>query len=92
MDWSTVFSLIDPKLFIVLAACWVLGIGIKHIPKIPDWTIVFIVTAFAIVITCWTLGWSAESLIQGILVGAFSVYGNQLVKQTIKGAGTDASA
>lgn len=85
MDWSTVFSLIDPKLFIVLAACWVLGIGIKRIPKIPDWTIVFIVTAFAIVITSWTLGWSPESLIQGILVGAFAVFGNQVVKQAKKG-------
>ncbi|WP_405117845.1 phage holin family protein [Paenibacillus sp. FSL H8-0317] len=85
MDWSTVFSLIDPKLFIVLAACWVLGIGIKRIPKIPDWTIVFIVTAFAIVITCWTLGWSPESLIQGILVGAFAVFGNQVIKQAKKG-------
>lgn len=85
MDWSTVFSLIDPKLFIVLAACWVLGIGIKRIPKIPDWTIVFIVTAFAIVITCWTLGRSPESLIQGILVGAFAVFGNQVIKQAKKG-------
>nr|WP_154957419.1 phage holin family protein [Paenibacillus xylanexedens] len=85
MDWSTVFSLIDPKLFIVLAACWVLGIGIKRIPKIPDWTIVFIITAFAIVITNWTLGWSPESLIQGILVGAFAVFGNQVIKQAKKG-------
>lgn len=85
MDWSTVFSLIDPKLFIVLAACWVLGIAIKQIPRIPNWTIIFIITVFAIVVTCWLLGWSPESLIQGILVGAFSVYGNEAFKQAKKG-------
>ncbi|MDT0123859.1 phage holin family protein [Paenibacillus sp. RRE4] len=85
MDWSTVFSLIDPKLFIVLAACWVLGIAIKRIPRIPDWTIIFIITVFAILMTCWLLGWSPESLIQGILVGAFSVYGNEALKQAKKG-------
>ncbi|KAA8782499.1 hypothetical protein EC604_01375 [Paenibacillus amylolyticus] len=85
MDWSTVFSLIDPKLFIVLAACWVLGIAIKRIPRIPDWTIIFVITIFAILMTCWLLGWSPESLIQGILVGAFSVYGNEALKQAKKG-------
>ena len=42
MDWSTVFSLIDTKLIIVLAACWVLGIAIKRIPRIPDWTIILL--------------------------------------------------
>ncbi|WP_315370859.1 phage holin family protein [Paenibacillus xylanexedens] len=85
MDWSTVFSLIDPKLFIVLAACWVLGIAIKRIPRIPDWTIIFLITVFAILMTCWLLGWSPESLIQGILVGAVSVYGNEALKQAKKG-------
>lgn len=85
MDWSTVFSMIDPKLIIVLAACWVVGIAIKRIPRIPDWTIIFVVTIFAILMTCWLLGWSPESLIQGILVGAFSVYGNEALKQAKKG-------
>lgn len=85
MDWSTVFSLIDPRLFVVLVACWALGIGIKRIPKIPDWTIIFVITVFAIVVTSWLLGWSPESLIQGILVGAFSVFGNEALKQAKKG-------
>lgn len=80
-----IFQLIDPALFGVLAACWVIGHTVKQLPSIPNWSIVFIVTVAAIVLTGFTLGWSVESLIQGILVGAFAVYGNQLVQQTKRG-------
>ncbi|MEK5058656.1 hypothetical protein BK126_02920 [Paenibacillus sp. FSL H7-0326] len=83
MDY--IFQLIDPALIGVLVACWVIGYTVKQLPSIPNWSIVFIVSAAAILLTGFTLGWSVESLIQGILVGAFAVYGNQVVQQTQKG-------
>ena len=85
MDWTTVFGLIDARLLIVVAVCWVIGFVLKKTPKVPDWTIVYVVTAAAVLLACGLLGWSVEVLIQGILAGAFSVYGHQLVKQTKQG-------
>lgn len=86
MDWTMIWQLIDPKLLIVVAACWIIGSVLKQTPKVPDWSIVYIVVVVAVLLTVWMLGWSAESLIQGILAGAFAVFGHQVVKQAKNGA------
>ncbi|APO46805.1 hypothetical protein BS614_24025 [Paenibacillus xylanexedens] len=77
MEWEIINGLIDARLVIVLAACWIIGIVLKQTPRVPDWTIIFIVTAVAIVFVLLMLGLSVESVVQGILVGAVAVYGNQ---------------
>ncbi|GIO57932.1 phage holin family protein [Paenibacillus cineris] len=84
MDWNMIWQLIDPKLLIVVAACWIIGYVLKQTPKVPDWSIVYAVVVVAVLLTVWMLGWSAESLIQGVLAGAFAVFGHQAVKQTKK--------
>ncbi|WP_202128561.1 phage holin family protein [Paenibacillus dendrobii] len=84
MDWNTIWQLIDPKLIIVVAACWIIGFMLKQTPRVPDWSIVYVVTLTAILLTIWLTGFGPESIIQGILAGAFAVYGNQLVKQAVK--------
>lgn len=84
MDWNTIWQLIDPKLLIVVAVCWVIGYVLKQTPLVPDWTIVYVVTLAAVLLSVWMLGFGPESLIQGVLAGAFAVYGNQLVKQAKK--------
>lgn len=81
MDWQTVFGLIDTQLLVVVAACWCLGYVLKRTPKVPDWTIVYIVTLAAIVVVIGLHGVSVQSIIQGVLCGAFAVYGHQVVKQ-----------
>lgn len=81
MEWNVIFELIDPRLLIVVAACWVLGYIIKQTPRVPDWSIVYIVLIVAVWLTIGLLGWSVESLIQGILAGAFAVFGHQAIKQ-----------
>lgn len=82
MDWNTVLTLIDLRLLIVVAACWVIGYVLKQTPKVPNWTIVYVVTIVSIALSITILGWSGETLIQGILCGAFAVYGHQLLKQS----------
>lgn len=82
MEWNVIFELIDPALLIVVAACWVIGIILKQTPRVPDWTIVYIVTLFAILLAIGLIGLSVETVVQGILCGAVSVYGHQIVKQT----------
>ena len=82
VDWETLFGLIDPSLFVVVAACWALGIILKNTPQVPDWTIVYAVTAAAVAVVVALQGFTVQSVIQGILCGAFAVYGHQVVKQT----------
>ncbi|BBI32060.1 phage holin family protein [Cohnella abietis] len=84
MEWNAFFQLIDPQLFIVVAACWVLGFSLKRTPIVEDWTIVYIVTIAAVLLAVWLIGFSPESVIQGVLAGAFAVYGHQMIKQTTK--------
>jgi hypothetical protein len=85
MDWNALITFIDPKLLVVVACCWVLGYVLKQTPRVPDWTIIYIVTAFAIVVVIWLQGVSPDSIFQGILCGAVSVYAHQLLKQGKEG-------
>lgn len=87
MDWNTLFSLIPPELFIVVAACWVLGTILKQTPKVPDWSIVYIVLVFAVIAVGLTNGFTIHSVLQGILSGAVAVLGHQLLKQGKEGVG-----
>lgn len=89
MEWEIINGLIDARLLIVVAACWVIGYVLKKTPKVPDWTIIFIVTGAAITFVILMLGLSVESVVQGILVGAVAVYGNQFIKQAKKGVDSD---
>ena len=82
MDWETLFGLIDPSLLVVVAACWALGVVLKQTPRVPDWTIVYAVTAAAVAAVVALQGFTVQSVIQGVLCGAFAVYGHQVVKQT----------
>jgi len=89
MDWGTIAGLIDTRLLIVLAACWVIGYGLKRTPFIPDWSILFIVIGVAILLSGGIIGFSAEAIIQGILVGAVAITGHQAVKQAREAVNDD---
>ncbi|CAH1058838.1 phage holin family protein [Paenibacillus pseudetheri] len=84
MEWNVVMEFINPELLVVVVACWIIGYWLKKTPKVPDWSIVYIVTLVAIVFAVSMLGFVITSFIQGILCGAVAVYGNQLVKQAKK--------
>ncbi|WP_339316857.1 phage holin family protein [Paenibacillus sp. FSL R10-2734] len=84
MEWNAVMEFINPELLVVVVACWIIGYWLKQTPKVPDWSIVYIVTLVAIVFAVLMLGFVITSFIQGILCGAVAVYGNQLVKQAKK--------
>ncbi|WP_106769075.1 phage holin family protein [Paenibacillus faecalis] len=85
MEWNIIFELIDPRLFLVVAVCWVIGYILKRTPRVPDWSIVYIVVLFAVIFAVGLIGWSTEAIIQGILTGAFAVFGHQAVKQAREG-------
>ncbi|RXZ84167.1 hypothetical protein EBB07_03540 [Paenibacillaceae bacterium] len=89
--WNGIWYLIAPELLVVVAACWVVGYALKKTPGVPNWSIVYIVTVIAIALVVYLQGWSAQSIIQGILAGAFAVFGHQFVKQG-QGAANDTNA
>lgn len=83
MEWTAIQELIDPRLIIVIAACWVFGYILKKTPRVPDWTIVYVVAVVGTIAANSLLGWSVQSVLQGVLCGAVAVYGNQVIKQTV---------
>lgn len=86
MDWNMVADFIDAKFGVIIACCWVLGYIFKKTPFVPDWLIIYLVTAGAIVLVICLDGLNVEAVIQGMLCGAVAVYGHQLLKQTKKGS------
>jgi len=90
MEWSLIFEYINPELIVVVIACWIIGYVFKQTPLIPNWSIPYLVGAIAIVFVCLIQGFTVQAVIQGILCGAVAVYGNQLVKQGMKGVDTNA--
>lgn len=82
MGIDALSALIDPKLLVVVAACWAFGYALKSTPRVADWLIIWFVTCLAIVLACLILGVGPLSVIQGILCAAVAVYGNQLLKQS----------
>ncbi|MFH5185704.1 phage holin family protein [Paenibacillus sp. TAB 01] len=82
MEWNAIIQLLDPKLLIVLAACWVIGYVLKQTPRVPNWSIIFVVTAVAVAFTVSMLGVTPEAILQGILAGAVAVYGYEFLKAT----------
>jgi hypothetical protein len=99
MDWSKVMEFIQPELFIVVAFLWCLGLFLKKLPKFKaDWQIPFILLGVSIIITILYIsivlgsGWSAavivSCIIQGVIVAALAVFGNEALKQlTVKRKG-----
>jgi len=87
MEWNLIFDYINPELIGVVFACWIIGYVLKRTPFIPDWSIVYLVGVVAIVFVCLIQGFSVQAVIQGILCGAFAVFGHQAVKQTVKAVG-----
>ena len=69
---------------ILIPALYILGMIVKNIQAIPDKFIPLILLPFGVVGAGLLMGFSASSVIQGILVTGAAVYAHQLVKQTTK--------
>lgn len=78
MDWT---SYITEHALVLIPALMVVGQIFKNIKVIPDRFIPLLLLPIGILGAILTMGLSAESVIQGILVCGTAVYGDQLVKQ-----------
>ncbi|SMB95290.1 Phage holin family Hol44, holin superfamily V [Desulfonispora thiosulfatigenes DSM 11270] len=68
--------------YILIPALWIVGTFLKRTPKVQDWTIVWVVIILGITGAVGMLGFSVNSVAQGIIIAGISVLGHQVVKQT----------
>lgn len=72
--------LVDDALMF-LPVLWVLGALIKQTP-LNNWVIPWIILFFGLGLAFISLGFSADSFIQGVIVSGVAVFTHQLYKQT----------
>lgn len=77
---------ITENALILIPVLLIVGQMLKNTDKVSDKYIPVILLPVGVVLSVWVMkGFSADSVIQGILVVGAAVYGNQLVKQLTKG-------
>ena len=79
----------------VVAVLYVIGALLKSTPKIPDWTIPYILLVLSPAMTIGVMiplaGWvfdyahMVQGVIQGVICTGLAVFGNQMIKQGTKG-------
>lgn len=72
---------VPEQLFILIAACYVLGVFLKKIESVKDNYITIILMVFSIIFSMVLAGFSATAFLQGILCWGASVGINQTYKQ-----------
>jgi RsiW-degrading membrane proteinase PrsW (M82 family) len=79
-----IMKYIVEEALIVIPVLWVLGTLLKRTPKVQDWMIVWALFVVGILLTISLLGFTAQAIMQGVLVSGAAVLGHQLLKQTIE--------
>lgn len=79
-----IVSYIVNRALIIIPVLNIIGMILKSLEKIPDRFIPLILLAVGIAGSIALMGFSADSVIQGVLVTGAAVYGNQVVKQMNK--------
>ena len=93
MDLSLILQFIRPELFILVIFIWCLGLFLKKAPWFTDeWKIPFILLIVAVIFAILYIaivigeGFGApvivSAIIQGVIIGALAVFGNEAIKQS----------
>jgi hypothetical protein len=94
-----IMEFVRPELAILVAVCWAVGLFVKKAPiakGVGDWLIPFILLGVGVAFSALYIGAvlgegfglapMVSAAIQGILVAALAVFGNQMMKQAKNGA------
>lgn len=79
MEYS---QFIQPEVLILVVVIYIIGMLLKGLNKVKDCYIPWILLIIAIILCIFLLGVNVNAFIQGVLITAAAVYGNQLIKQT----------
>ena len=76
---------INPAMLAAVIVLWFIGYGLKQTPRIPNWSILWIIVILGIAAGMFLVSPTIEGVIQGVLAAALSILGHQAVKQTVNG-------
>jgi hypothetical protein len=76
-------SYLNESYLFLVPALWVLGYALKKTPKVPDWSIIWVLFLVSEVLALFTFGINAEAITNGVVAAGVSVLGHQLIKQSI---------
>ena len=75
---------IGNEALVLIPALNIIGYGLKELPFVPNWMIPLILGILGAVSGLFLWGFTAQNALQGIIAAGTAVYGNQIVKQTVK--------
>lgn len=76
-------SFISNNVYIVSIVLFIIGLILKNTPKIPNWSIPYVLCILGIIFCNIILGLSLNSCFQGLLTTGLAVYVHQVGKQCI---------
>ena len=90
MVGTEVLNFIRPEILILIPVLIIVGLALKKVSYIKDWTIPIILGGVSVVMAILTLGFSGKfdgptllnGVIQGILAAGMAVYVHQITIQT----------
>jgi hypothetical protein len=74
---------LNENYYMLVPALWVIGYALKQTPKIPDWTIIWILLVLSLGIGTFAFGFSINGVVNGVIAAGVAVLGHQMFKQTI---------
>jgi len=74
---------LNQNYYMMVPALWVIGYGLKQTPKIPNWTILWILLVISISFGTFAFGFSSEGILNGVIAAGVAVLGHQMFKQTV---------
>jgi len=77
-----ILEYVDEHALTLIPVLYIVGMYIKSAPYIKDWAIPWIILFLGVIGSIALTGFTADSVIQGVLVSGVPVLGNQLYKQT----------
>jgi hypothetical protein len=75
---------LNENYYMLIPALWVIGFALKQTPRIPDWSIIWILFAISLATGSIAFGFSFDAIINGIIAAGVAVFGHQMVKQTME--------
>lgn len=74
---------LNENYLMLVPALWVLGFALKQTPKVPNWSIIWILTILSLGLAAYSYGFGVEAIVNGLVAAGVAVYGHQLVKHSI---------
>lgn len=70
--------------YMLVPALWVIGYFLKQTPRIPNWSITWILLVISVLGGSFFFGFTVEAVLNGIIAAGVAVFGHQLLKQSVE--------